>query len=90
VKYVGIDWAYRTAQWCTLAPSGEISRVRYLLTGTGSPGSCSNFHRLEHLSSWKTLLHCPQTERAVVDYLRSPAPAYLLPFRAETAEQVAA
>jgi transposase len=25
VKYVGLDWAYRTAQWCALAPSGEIA-----------------------------------------------------------------
>jgi predicted metal-dependent phosphoesterase TrpH len=48
-----------------------------------------DFHRLEHLTSWKTLLPCLQTERAVVDHLRSPAPAHLLPFRAETAEQAA-
>src|SRR5712691_4903404 len=25
MKYVGIDWAYRTAQWCALAPGGEIA-----------------------------------------------------------------
>jgi 3',5'-nucleoside bisphosphate phosphatase len=49
-----------------------------------------DFHRLEHLFSWKTLLPCLQTERAVVDYLRSPAPAHLLPIRAETAEEAAA
>jgi 3',5'-nucleoside bisphosphate phosphatase len=49
-----------------------------------------DFHRAEHLSSWKTLLPCPQSEQAVVDYLRSPAPAYLLPFRAKTAPQAAA
>jgi hypothetical protein len=49
-----------------------------------------DFHRLEHLSSWKPLLLCPQSEQAVVDYLRSPAPAYLLPFRAKTAQQAAA
>ncbi len=24
MKYVGVDWAYRTAQWCALAPGGEI------------------------------------------------------------------
>jgi transposase len=24
VQYVGIDWAYRKAQWCALAPGGEI------------------------------------------------------------------
>jgi hypothetical protein len=49
-----------------------------------------DFHRLEHLSSWKTLLPCLPGERAVVDYLRSPAPAHLLPFCPETAEQAAA
>ena len=49
-----------------------------------------DFHRLEHLSSWKTLLPCLRSERAVVDYLRSPGAAYLLPFRAETAQQAAA
>ncbi len=25
MKYVGVDWAYRTAQWCALAPGGEIA-----------------------------------------------------------------
>ena len=25
MNYVGIDWAYRKAQWCALAPSGEIA-----------------------------------------------------------------
>jgi transposase len=25
VKYVGLDWAYRKAQWCALAASGEIA-----------------------------------------------------------------
>jgi transposase len=25
VKYVGLDWAYRTAQWCALAPGGEVA-----------------------------------------------------------------
>jgi hypothetical protein len=25
VKYVGLDWAYRTAQWCALDPGGEIA-----------------------------------------------------------------
>lgn len=55
------------------------------------PGvACGDFHRLEHVSSWKTLLPCLGRERAVVDYLRSPGPAYLLPFRAEPAEQAAA
>ena len=25
MKYVGLDWAYRQAQWCALAPGGEIA-----------------------------------------------------------------
>jgi transposase len=25
VKYVGVDWAYRQAQWCALTPGGEIA-----------------------------------------------------------------
>jgi hypothetical protein len=36
-----------------------------------------DFHRLEHLATWKTLLPCPKDERAVVSYLRSDRPAYL-------------
>ena len=24
MKYVGLDWAYRQAQWCALAPGGEV------------------------------------------------------------------
>jgi predicted metal-dependent phosphoesterase TrpH len=39
-----------------------------------------DFHRHEHLSTWKTLLPCAQTERCIVDYLRSGLPAYLIDF----------
>jgi predicted metal-dependent phosphoesterase TrpH len=39
-----------------------------------------DFHRLEHLNTWKTLLPCEQDESAVVDFLRSTARAYLAPF----------
>ena len=37
-----------------------------------------DFHRLEHLSGWKTLLPCPKGEPAVIAYLRSARPAYLV------------
>jgi hypothetical protein len=30
-----------------------------------------DFHRPEHLSTWKTLLPCAKEEEAVVEYLRS-------------------
>jgi hypothetical protein len=39
-----------------------------------------DFHRVEHLRSWKTLLPCAKTERAVVSYLRSDRRAYLMPW----------
>jgi predicted metal-dependent phosphoesterase TrpH len=37
-----------------------------------------DFHRPEHLATWKTMLPCERTEEAVVDYLRSERPAYLV------------
>jgi hypothetical protein len=37
-----------------------------------------DFHRLEHLWGWKTLLPCPKSESAVISYLRSTRPAYLV------------
>lgn len=46
----------------------------------GLPGiATGDFHRPEHLATWKTLLPCAQDERAVVDYLCSRAPAFLAP-----------
>ena len=37
-----------------------------------------DFHQPEHLLTWKTLLPCPKDETAIVDYLRSERPAYLV------------
>jgi predicted metal-dependent phosphoesterase TrpH len=37
-----------------------------------------DFHRMEHLGGWKTMLPCVKEEAAVVDYLRSGRPAYLV------------
>jgi predicted metal-dependent phosphoesterase TrpH len=37
-----------------------------------------DFHRLEHLAGWKTMLPCPKEEAAVIDYLRSARPTYLV------------
>jgi hypothetical protein len=39
-----------------------------------------DFHRTEHLASWKTLLPCEKSEEAIVDFLRSPARAHLTIF----------
>jgi hypothetical protein len=37
-----------------------------------------DFHRPEHLHGWKTLLPCAKNAEAVVEYLRSPRPAFLM------------
>jgi predicted metal-dependent phosphoesterase TrpH len=37
-----------------------------------------DFHDLEHLATWKTLLPCAKQEQAVVEYLRSARPGYLV------------
>jgi predicted metal-dependent phosphoesterase TrpH len=45
----------------------------------GLPGvATGDFHRPEHLWTWKTLLPCVESETAVVRYLRSDQPAYLV------------
>jgi predicted metal-dependent phosphoesterase TrpH len=49
------------------------------VAASGLPAIASgDFHRCEHLAGWKTLLPCPKNEPAVISYLRSPRPAYLV------------
>ncbi len=49
------------------------------VAAAGHPAiATGDFHRLEHLAGWKTLLPCSKDEHAVVRYLRSPRPAYLV------------
>ncbi len=43
-----------------------------------------DFHRPEHLLGWKTLLPSRHDEAAVVDYLRSQRPVYLVKLEADT------
>lgn len=57
------------------------------------PGIASgDFHRLEHLETWKTVLPCARTEPAVVEYLRSGSRAYIVPWhlRDESRRRLAA
>ena len=56
----------------------------------GLPAVASgDFHDLEHLGGWKTLLPSMHDEAAVVDYLRSRRPVYLIRLEADT-DQLAA
>lgn len=51
------------------------------VASAGLPGiATGDFHRLEHLVTWKTLLPCERTERGVVGYLRSNGRAYVVPW----------
>jgi predicted metal-dependent phosphoesterase TrpH len=49
-----------------------------------------DFHRAEDLVSWKTLVPCVKSQRALVMYLRSAAPVYVLPFAPGSALPLAA
>ena len=53
-----------------------VARARLPVVANG------DFHRLEHLATWKTLLPAEKREEAVVDYLRSTRPVFLAPFDA--------
>ena len=56
------------------------------VAAAGLPAIASgDFHRLEHLRTWKTLLPCAKDERSVVAYLRSRLPAYLVRLEDERA-----
>jgi len=56
----------------TVFPWVAESRLPVVATG--------DFHRAEHLATWKTLLPCEHDERAIVDHLRSPAHVHLAVF----------
>jgi hypothetical protein len=44
-----------------------------------------DFHRIEHLFGWKTLLPCAKDEQAIVACLRSRATLHLTPFSPDAA-----
>ena len=49
------------------------------VAAAGLPGVANgDFHRVDHLGGWKTLIPSVRSEEAVVDYLRSRRPAYLV------------
>ena len=48
-----------------------------------------DFHHLEHLGGWKTLIPCARREAAIVEYLRSPRPVYLARFDIEATRAAA-
>jgi hypothetical protein len=44
------------------------------------PIASGDFHRREHLETWKTFVPCRKSERDLVAYLRSAQPTYIVPW----------
>ena len=54
----------------------------------GLPAVASgDFHRLEHLATWKTMVPCEKHSEAVIEYLRSIRPTYLVQLGAPVEER---
>lgn len=51
-----------------------------------------DFHRYEHLETWKTVIPCAKSEPAVIEHLRSDSRAYVIPWhlRDERRRRIAA
>jgi len=69
-------------RWAPLVDRFELFNRRTIFGWVADAGlppiATGDFHRPDHLAGWKTLLPCAKTERAVIDYLVSPRPAYLV------------
>ncbi|HET8651317.1 MAG TPA: hypothetical protein VFM13_01970 [Gaiellaceae bacterium] len=49
------------------------------------PIASGDVHRPEHLESWKTIVPCRKSERALLDHLRSDRTAYVVPWHLRAA-----
>jgi predicted metal-dependent phosphoesterase TrpH len=69
-------------RWAPLVDRFELFNRHTLFAWVAEAGlpavATGDFHELAHLATWKTLLPCAKSERAVIDYLRSRRPAYLV------------
>jgi predicted metal-dependent phosphoesterase TrpH len=75
-------FAAEPERWAPLVDRFELFNRDTLFSWVADAGlpavANGDFHRLEHLGGWKTLLPCVKDASAVVDYLRSPRPAFLV------------
>jgi len=86
-------FAARVGELAPLVDRFELFNRHTLFSWVAAAGlpavATGDFHQLEHLSTWKTLLPCTKERLAVVEYLRSPRPAFLVALD-EIATQLAA
>lgn len=75
-------FATRPSQWLPLVDRFELFNRGTLFAWVAEAAlpavASGDFHRPEHLATWKTLLPCPKDRLSVVAYLRSPRPAFLV------------
>jgi hypothetical protein len=75
-------WAVAGRALSGLVDRYELVNRREIFAWVAEAGllgvASGDFHRHEHLRTWKTLLCCAPSERSVVAYLRSSRPAYLV------------
>ena len=69
-------------RWAPLVDRFELFNRTTLFAWVAEAGlpvvATGDFHVPAHLATWKTMLPCAKTEAAVVEYLRSTRPAYLV------------
>ncbi len=82
-------FACEPARWAPLVDRFELFNRDTLfgwVAAAGLPAVASgDFHEPAHLATWKTLLPAAKEERAVVEYLRSSRPAFLVRLEPEAA-----
>jgi len=69
-------------RWVPLVDRFELFNRTTLFSWVAEAGlpavATGDFHVPAHLATWKTMLPCAKNEEAVVEYLRSQRPAYLV------------
>jgi hypothetical protein len=75
-------FAAEPRRWAPLVDRFELFNRDTLFSWVSESGlpsiATGDFHIPEHLATWKTMLPCAKNEGAVIDYLRSSRPAYLV------------
>jgi predicted metal-dependent phosphoesterase TrpH len=69
-------------RWVPLLDRFELFNRQTLFGWVAEAGlpsvACGDFHVEAHLATWKTLVPCAKEEQAVVEYLRSSRPTFLV------------
>jgi hypothetical protein len=82
-------FAVDPGRWAPLVDRFELFNRHKLFSWVAEAGlpsvATGDFHQAEHLATWKTMLPCAKDEHAVIEYLRSPRPGYLVRLESDRA-----